>query len=111
MSNGSSSKPRRVAASRPAPRGADSQPGALWQLQNAKARFSELFRRARAEGPQRVTRQDKEAVVILAAEEYERLAGRARQAASLSKFFAESPLVGAGLDLERAADYGREVDL
>lgn len=39
-----------------------------WQLQIAKAQFSEVFRRARAEGPQWVTRREKEAVVILPAE-------------------------------------------
>jgi antitoxin Phd len=38
-----------------------------WQIQSAKARFSEVFRRARSEGPQRIMRQGKEAVVMLAA--------------------------------------------
>ena len=84
---------------------------ANWQLQTAKARFSELFRRARAEGPQYVTRQGKEAVVVLPAEEFERLARRARQPEDLVTFFAKSPLAGAGLDLKRALDYGRKVDL
>jgi len=82
-----------------------------WQLQTAKAKFSELFRRARSEGPQYVTRQGQEAVVILPAEEYESLIARARQPRSLAKFFAESPLRGAGLKLDRIPDYGREVDL
>jgi antitoxin Phd len=63
-----------------------------WQLQAAKAQFSEVFRRARERAPQVVTRQGKEAVVILAIEEFERLTKRARQPQSLSKFFAESPL-------------------
>ncbi len=82
-----------------------------WQLQTAKAKFSEVFRRARSEGPQYVTRQGQEAVVILPAEEYERLIARARQPQSLVKFFADSPLRGAGVNLERTPDYGREVDL
>jgi prevent-host-death family protein len=82
-----------------------------WQLQTAKARFSEVFRRARSEGPQYVTRQGKEAVVILPAEEFERLAGRTRQPRSLVRFFAESPLAGAAVDLERKPDYGREIKL
>jgi antitoxin Phd len=81
-----------------------------WQLQTAKARFSELFRRARSEGPQYVTRQGKEAVVVLPAEEFERLKGRSRKT-SLVRFFAESPLVGSGIDLERKPDYGRKVKL
>ena len=82
-----------------------------WQLQTAKAKFSELFRRARAEGPQYVTRQGKEAVVILPAEEFHRLTSRQRQPVSLVKFFAESPLRGVELDLRRKPDYGRKVDL
>ena len=82
-----------------------------WQLQTAKARFSELFRKARSEGPQYVTRQGKEAVVVLPAEEFERLTGRARQPRSLVKFFAESPLARAKLNLERNADYGRDIEL
>ncbi len=84
---------------------------ARWQLQTAKAQFSEVFRRARAEGPQWVTRQDKEAVVILPAEEFERLSARSHQPKSLSEFFARSPLAKADIDLERDQDYGREVDL
>ncbi len=35
-----------------------------WELQTAKAQFSEVFRRARERAPQVVSRQDKEAVVI-----------------------------------------------
>ena len=84
---------------------------ASWQLQAAKARFSELFRRARAEGPQWVTRQGKEAVVVLPAEEFERLTSRGKQATSLVEFFAQSPLAKANLDLERVPDYGRPVEL
>ena len=81
-----------------------------WQLQTAKARFSELFRRARSEGPQYVTRQGKDAVVVLPAEEFERLKRRGRKT-SLVQFFAESPLVGSGIDLERKPDFGRKVKL
>ncbi len=82
-----------------------------WQLQTAKARFSELFRKARAEGPQWITRQGKDAVVIVAAEEFQRLRARAKQPESLVEFFAKSPLAGANLDLDRSPDYGREIDL
>src|SRR6266853_196253 len=82
-----------------------------WQLQTAKARFSEVFRRARSEGPQWITRQDREAVVMLPAEEFERLTGRAKQPRSLARFFANSPLAKVPLDLERMPDYGRMVDL
>src|SRR5579872_4907141 len=52
----------------------DRRPG-HWLLQDAKARFSELVRRVRTEGPQRVTVHGRDEVVIVAAEEYRRLKG------------------------------------
>ena len=82
-----------------------------WQLQSAKARFSEVFRRARSEGPQWVTRNGKEAVVVISAEDFERLTQRQKQPGSLSEFFAKSPLAGVELHLEREPDFGRPVDL
>lgn len=86
-------------------------PKGRWQLQTAKAQFSEVFRRARSEGPQLVTRQEKEAVVILPAEEFERLSARARQPQSLVRFFAESPLAKVKLDLRRKREFGRRIKL
>ncbi len=86
-------------------------PATRWQLQTAKARFSELFRRTRTEGPQWITKQDKEAVVMLPAEDFEALTARAKQPKSFMQFLAESPLVGSGINLEREQDYGRDVDL
>ena len=44
---------------------------ATWQLQTAKSQFSQLVRRALAEGPQYVTRQGKDAVVVVPTEEFE----------------------------------------
>src|SRR5215216_4929450 len=72
-----------------------------WQLQTAKARFTELFRRARIEGPQVVTREGKEQVVILPAEQFAQLTKRARQPKNLVRFFAESSLARVELDLSR----------
>lgn len=82
-----------------------------WQLQAAKARFSELFRCARTEGPQVVTRQGKERVVVLPAEQFAQLTKRVRQPKSLVKFFAESPLAQVKVDLSRDVDSGREIKL
>ena len=39
-----------------------------WLLQDAKARFSELVRRVRSEGPQHVTIHGRDEVVVIAAE-------------------------------------------
>jgi len=87
------------------------KPTRRWQLQTAKAQFSEVFRRARSEGPQLVTRQGKEAVIILPAEEFERLSMRSRQPQSLVEFFADSPLAKVKIDLKRKRDFGRRVKL
>jgi prevent-host-death family protein len=46
-----------------------------WLLQDAKARFSELVRRVRTDGPQHVTVHGRDEVVVIAAEEFRRLKG------------------------------------
>ena len=82
-----------------------------WQLQEAKARFSEVFRLARERGPQRVTKHGREAVVVLPAEEYARLAQSGARTGSLADFFAASPFRGSGIDLDRSRDFGRDIKL
>jgi prevent-host-death family protein len=59
---------------RPRRRTRDRRPG-RWLLQDAKARFSELVRRVRTEGPQHVTVHGRDEVVVVAAEEFRRLQG------------------------------------
>jgi prevent-host-death family protein len=46
----------------------------VWQLADAKNRFSEVVNRALSEGPQRVTRRNDE-VVVLSVRDYEKLKG------------------------------------
>jgi prevent-host-death family protein len=50
-----------------------SSPTGRWRLQDAKARFSEVVREAQQRGPQRVTLHGKDAVVIVGADEFDRL--------------------------------------
>jgi antitoxin Phd len=83
--------------------------GHSWQFQAAKARFSEVFRLARTEGPQLVTRQGKDGVVMIPVEQFDQLVIRSRQPKSLVQFFRESPLVGLELDFERDKDAGRDI--
>jgi prevent-host-death family protein len=47
-----------------------------WRLQDAKARFSELVRLAHSDGPQHVTLHGREAVVVVDAQEFQRLQGQ-----------------------------------
>lgn len=78
-----------------------------WQVQEAKQKFSQLVQRAVEEGPQTVTRHGKEVVVVLAATEFRRLIG---SKPDFKKFLLSGPDLSA-LDLERAKDLPREVEL
>lgn len=77
-----------------------------WQLQDAKARFSEVVRRAIEEGPQTVTRHGEEAVVIVSAAKFRRLSARK---GSLKALLAAAPLED--VEISRSDDRGRDVDL
>jgi prevent-host-death family protein len=80
-----------------------------WQLQDAKNRLSEVVRKAREEGPQVITLRGDEAVVVVAAEDYRKLARRPK--GTLVEFFRKSPLADITLDLTRSRDTGRPVNL
>jgi len=67
------------------PRPHSNQPN-TWTLQRAKARLSDVLRRARSDGPQHVTIHGKEAAVILSEDAYRRLAGNQTGAALLAAF-------------------------
>ena len=79
----------------------------VWHLHDAKARFSELFRRTLDDGPQRVSRRGGEEVVVVRAEEFDRMRERAEQPASLVEFFRSAPTGGKPLDLARKRDVTR----
>lgn len=79
-----------------------------WKLEDAKARFSEVVRQAREDGPQRVTVRGQDAVVVMSVEEFDRLAPETPRVPFFQ--FMESLHLG-GLDLEREMDRGRDVEL
>jgi len=69
-----------------------------WQLKDARANFSTLVNRAISDGPQIVTRNGKEAAVVVSMEEWTR---RDRRRGDLVDFFANSPLREEGIEIER----------
>jgi prevent-host-death family protein len=79
-----------------------------WTVAEAKAKFSEVIDHAQAQGPQTITRNGRQAVVIVAAEEWER---RNRRSGSLAEFFAASPLPGSKLKVRRSGGAFRKLDL
>lgn len=74
----------------------------VWQLQEAKARFSELFDLAVHGKPQVVTRRGKDAVVVLSREEYE---GLRAPSPTLVSFLLHSPLVGSGVEIPHSDEH------
>lgn len=78
-----------------------------WSLQDAKARFSELVRLVKADGPRIVTLRGKPEIVIMTVAEYEAI--RARKP-SLVSMMAGSPLSGITLESERSQK-GREFEV
>lgn len=77
-----------------------------WQVAEAKNKFSELMNRALTEGPQRV-RGRKNAVIMLAEGDYERLTGKRLD---FKAYLMNGPEFD-GLDLTRDASLGRDVPL
>ena len=80
-----------------------------WKLEDAKARFSEVVRRACSEGPQRVSVRGKDAVVVISVEDMAQLTPADTHRAPLVAFL-EGLHLG-GLDIDREPDVGRDVDL
>jgi prevent-host-death family protein len=81
-----------------------------WVLQDAKARFSELVRKVRTEGPQHVTVHGRDEVVVIAAEEFRRLKGQLTGKALIAAMQA-SPDRDTDLEPGRAAMPVRDVSL
>jgi prevent-host-death family protein len=80
---------------------------AVWQVQEAKQKFSELVQRAIEEGPQTVTRHGKEVVVVISAAEFHRLSDHKPD---FKEFLLSGPDLSV-LDLKRLSDMPREHDL
>ena len=86
----------------------------LWQVQEAKHRFSELLRAAQSDGPQIVTRHGEEIAVMIDITELHRLRG---DVADLKEVLLVGPMFGqdvaaafADIEAARKADFGRAVD-
>jgi prevent-host-death family protein len=81
----------------------------IWQLQEAKSKFSQIVNRALREGPQIVTRHGQEVVVVLSVEEYRKMI---ESRPTLLDLLLNSPLAGSELEIVRdQEDYGRNISL
>ena len=79
----------------------------MWQLMDAKNRFSELVEKALHAGPQHVSRRGVDAVVVVSAVDYGKLTSKAPS----FKDFLMSGESFEGLEFERDQSGMREVEL
>jgi prevent-host-death family protein len=80
---------------------------AVWQLQKAKTRLSEVIEQANTKGPQIITRHGSERAVILSIAQYRALSAHQPD---LRAYLLGGPKVDS-FDLPRDRDTGREVSL
>lgn len=81
-----------------------------WALQDAKARFSEVVRKAKTEGPQRITVHGREEVVVVSVEEFRRVKGEPT-GEDLVKLLGDSPLRDINMERVRTRSRVRDIEL
>jgi prevent-host-death family protein len=80
---------------------------AAWQIQDAKAQFSEVIGRARREGPQTIAGEGSELAVVLSVEDYRALTA---QKPDFKAHLLGGPKVDE-FEIARDPDLGRGVEL
>jgi len=80
---------------------------AVWQVQEAKTRLSELIEEAHSKGPQFITRHGAQRAVILSIDEYRALTACKPD---LKAYLLGGPKVDS-FEIERDGDHGREISL
>lgn len=82
-----------------------------WQMQDAKAKFAELVRRAGSEGPQIVTYRGADTAVVLSIEQYQKL--NATKPSFIDHLLSAPKWDDELVDLinDRSRDTGRDIDL
>jgi prevent-host-death family protein len=79
-----------------------------WTVASAKAQLSQVIERALSDGPQTISRNGRDAVVVVSISEWN---SKTKRKGNLADFFAESPLRDSGLVIERDSETPREIDL
>ena len=79
---------------------------ALWQVQEAKTRFSEVIEDSQSKGPQFITRHGAERAVVLSMDDYRALTAHQPD---LKAYLLGGPKVDS-FEIERDRDAGREIE-
>ncbi len=84
------------------------KPHKVWQLQEAKARFSQLIQEVEQGSYHTITKNGQPVAVLISTSEFERIQ---KHENSLLDFFSKSPFPDLDLDVSRSNDAGRDIDL
>ncbi len=79
--------------------------GHVWQIQEAKNKFSEVIDEALKNGPQIITKRGVETAIVLSYADYRKILLNQQ---TLSEFFGASPLAGLDIDLKRDTGEARD---
>jgi prevent-host-death family protein len=79
-----------------------------WQIQEAKAKFSELIDVVQKEGMQTITKNGEEVAVLLSKDKFEEMREHKND---LVDFFKKAPFSDIDLQIERSKDLPREFEL
>ena len=80
-----------------------------WQLQDAKAKLSELVKQVINSGPQGISLRGVLEVILISKNDYEKLTKKKKS--NFVNFMKNSPLKGLELNLERNKSKSRDVEL
>lgn len=80
----------------------------IWQIQEAKAQFSQLVEDAGKKGIQTITKKGEPIAVLISKKDYDKMI---QPKESLLAFFKRAPLQNVDLDIKRSKDLPRDVDL
>jgi prevent-host-death family protein len=80
-----------------------------WQMQEAKAKLSELVKSAQMDGPQKITMHGQSVAVVISQSMYQRLTNNQL---TLNEFIKNSPFFGMDdLSIEREQSLSRDIEL
>lgn len=79
-----------------------------WQIQEAKAKFSQVVEEANQDGYQTITKQGKPVAIIMSVKAFEQLS---KPSTSLLSFFKSAPYPEIDLDLQRCKELPRDFSI
>lgn len=80
----------------------------IWQIQEAKAKLSQLIEDTKKKGYQIITKNGEPIAVMLSKEEFDRVT---KPTTSFLEFFKKAPHPEVELDIQRAQDLPRDLDI